>query len=336
MIKEEIQKIFKQEKKAYKKESAGSIMDTNIPIIKSGSTLGDLKKYLEENISTFHSISYIYVIDEDEKMVGVLSIKEVFSGNLDMKVDDLMEKHFISTTVNTDQEQVALIALQKNIKSVPVIDKSGVLIGAVLKDALLNVLHNESVEDALVSSGIRKIENPFDIVDAGSWLHFKKRFPWLLLGLVGGIFAAFLVKLFEETLAFQIILVSFIPAILYMAGAVGGQTEVIFIKSLTLSKNLNLKKYILREMKVSLLLSFILGSLSFLATIIWTQSFIIALIMGLSIIVTVILSTIIGIMLPYVLNKIGKDPAFATGPFGAVLRDILSLLIYFGIIILLM
>ncbi len=319
-------------KQNYKKETAGFVMDQNIPIVNSGSTLHELRDYLIENALKFHSVSYIYIVGENNKLVGVLSIKEVFSNNLDREVDGLMGKNLITTSPDTDQEEVALISLRKNIKAVPVVDRDGILLGAVLKDTLLHVLYKESVEDALLHSGIRKIENPNDILEAGAWLHFKKRFPWLLLGLFGGILAAFIVKLFEESLAMQIILASFIPAIVYMADAVGSQTQTIFIRSIALSKEINLKKYILREVRVAFLLSSILGLISFLITIFWIKSLQISLIVSLSIIATISVSMAVGIILPYTLSKLKIDPAIASGPSATVLRDILNLLIYFGII----
>jgi magnesium transporter len=313
-------------------ESAGRLMEKAVPIVKTTDTVGDIEQLVKKGASSFASVSYIYVVDGHNVLKGVLSIKELFRFSKSEHVSEVMVKELVTVRAHTDQERVALIALRQNIKAVPVVDKEGILLGVVLTDAILNVLHSESVEDALRMVGAGKLTNPaYEIITAGVWMHFRKRLPWLLLGLAGGIGAAFVVRFFEEALAHQIILAAFIPAVVYMADAVGAQTQTIFVRSMALTRTLNLFSYVVREIKVALMLAVVLGLVSFVFTAFWLSSIIIGLVFGLSIILTIIAAMIIALFIPWLLVKFNYDPAIASGPFATVVRDITSLFIYFGI-----
>ncbi len=125
-----------------------------------------------------------------------------------------MKKDIVVAHPTTHQEKVAILALKHNIKAIPVVDKENHLLGVVPSDIILDILHNENVEDALLTAGVDRFKDPArSIIEASAFLHFKKRFPWLILGLIGGMIAAFVVSGFEESLNVQIILAAFIPAI---------------------------------------------------------------------------------------------------------------------------
>lgn len=154
----------------------------------------------------------------------------------------------------------------------------------VTSDTILNVLHNESIEDTLKSVGISNINNSaINILKANAITHFNKRVPWLLGGLVGGLLAAYTVRQFESYLETQILLATFIPTIVYMADAVGSQTQTIFIRSLSLQNRLNLSKYITREINIVFLLAIVLGVFSALLGAIVLQALNLGLILGVSI-----------------------------------------------------
>lgn len=314
-------------------ETAGRIMATNIPTVGLNDTIKDIHKQLKTQVKNYESIGYTYVVNQKNILRGVISIKELYCLEQDKKASQVMTRELVTAKLHTDQERVALLAIQHNIRSIPVIDPNGVFQGVVTSDTILNVLHNESIEDTLKSVGISNINNSaINILKANAITHFNKRGPWLLGGLAGGLLAAYTVRQFESYLEAQILLAAFIPTIVYMADAVGSQTQTIFIRSLSLQNRLNLGKYITREINIVFLLAIVLGVFSALLGAIVLQALNLGLILGVSIFFTIIMASVIAVLLPLILSKLKIDPAIASGPFATVIRDILSLLIYFLVI----
>jgi magnesium transporter len=319
-------------KNSYSSELAGHLMVTNIPIVSEEATVKDVEAILQKNASDFDSINYIYILSKTRKLRGVISIRELFRAPREQLAKELSTKDVISVRAHTDQERIALLALRHNLKALPVIDKDDNFLGVVDSDAILNVLHSENIEDVLRFAGSGKLDNPaVDIIKSGPWLHFKKRLPWLIFGLIGGIGAAFVVGFFEQELAAQIALAAFIPAIVYMADAVGTQTQIIFIRSLAIDHHLDILKYLWRELKVNVFLALILGLLISLFALLWMGSGVLCLILGLSVVLTVLVAMAVAVTMPLVLQKMNFDPAIASGPFATVIRDVMSLLIYLAI-----
>ena len=316
--------------KKFPNESAGRKMIKAVPIAYSEQRILDVKNMLFDKMEELETINYIYVINKKEELIGVFSIKEIFRSPERTKVRKIMKKEIIKVRPHTDQEKIAISALKNNLKSIPVVDKGNKFLGVVPSDIILNVLYSENVEDFLKMAGIH---SPLQKILKGSSLYlFKIRIPWLVLGLLGGILGAILITFFEAPLKENFILASFIPLILYMSGAVGNQTEILLIRNMALDTKISISKYFFREIKVSFLISLILTSLLFLISIIFfSASYDIAIILGSSLFISIFVAVSVGVFMPYVLNKFGKDPAVGSGPFSTILRDILSLVIYFSI-----
>ncbi len=158
----------------------------------------------------------------------------------------------------------------------------------------------------------------------------KERIPWLFFGLFGGIFAAQLVSFFETPLKGHFILAAFIPLMVYMADAVGAQSQTLFIRRLIIDYELNIKKYLFREIKVSFLIALVLGIILSLISLIWFSApVLIGFILGISLFLTIIFASLIAILIPCLLNFLKKDPAVGAGPVATIIRDVSSLLIYF-------
>lgn len=312
------------------RESAGRLMSVNIPKVNFKKTIGDAEKILLKN--NFDFIDYIYIIDDKEKLVGIISAKDIFKFKKNSPLKKIMNREVISVRANTDQERVALLALKNNLKSIPVVDKENKLLGAISAHTIFRILHSEGIEDVLRSAGIRKFKDPaIDIINASATTHFKKRLPWLVLGLIGGILAAIIVNHFENLLDLYIILAAFIPAVVYMSDAVGSQAQTIFIRSMALDKELNLKFYSLRELKTNFFLGLVLGAIFFVVVLIgWKMPFF-GFVIGISIFFTVLISMGISILLPIIFSKFNFDPAISSGPFATAVRDLSSLLVYFAI-----
>ncbi len=324
--------MVEEVKKKVISESAEKLMFRNVATASPNSTLKDVEKMLLKQTKSLELISYIYVVNAKNKLLGVLSIKDLFRSDKDLLVKQVMTKKVFSVKSHTDQERVALIALRNNLKSVPVVDKDDILLGVVPFQAIMNILHTEGIEDVLRTEGIHKFKDPaVEIISASTTTHVKKRLPWLILGLLGGIFAALIVNSFESMLDKYILLAAFIPAVVYMADAVGAQAQTIFIRSIALDKNLNIGKYAFREVKINLILGVLLGAMFYaIFSTFWGYSFFGAII-GVSIFATVIVSMAISILLPFIFQKLNSDPAISSGPFATAVRDLTSLVVYFGI-----
>lgn len=327
-----IDRIFKNK---YPPESAGRRMVKNVPLALPEQTISDVQKMLFEKAREFETLNYIYVVDQNGKLVGIFSLKDVFQKPKESKIKDLMIKDIIKVFPRTDQERVAILSLKHNLKAIPIADKENVFLGVVPSDVILEILHSENAEDILRFAGVSKYNTFADkIFSASPFVLTRLRLPWLILGLFGGFLAAKIVNLFEAPLRDHFILAAFIPLIVYMADAVGTQTETLFIRSLVY--RLDIKNYFLKEIKVSFAIALILGSLLGLISYLWFGLSYIGIILGISLFLTVLGAFALGLLVPYFFQKMKKDPAIVSGPVGTIIRDILSLILYFSIAFLLL
>ncbi len=314
--------------KKFPNESAGRKMIKAVPTAYSEQRILDIKNMLFDKMKKLETINYIYVINKKEELIGVFSVKEIFRSPEQTKVREIMKKEIIKVRPYTDQEKIAISALKNNLKSIPVVDKNNKFLGVIPSDIILDILNSENIEDFLKIAGIH---SPLQKILKGSTLYLTKvRLPWLIFGLLGGIFAAWIIAFFEEPLRTNFILAAFIPLILYVASAVGTQTETLFIRNLVLDSRLAITKYLLREIKTGFLMALILGVLLSLISVFWFSSpYYIGIILGISLFLTILMAILIGVFIPWLLQKFKKDPAIGSGPFGTIIRDILSLVIYF-------
>lgn len=326
-------KLYQQStKQSFPPESAGRRMIANVPLASLESTIGDVERMLFATIRELEAINYVYIVDKNRRLKGVISIKDVFRMPKMTPVAKVMRRGLVSVRPRTDQESIALLALQHSLKDIPVVDKKNHLLGVVSSNTILNILHDEDIEDILRFAGIHRFKDPTISLDkASSSVLFRKRFLWLALGLLGGFVAAFIVENFETALKTHLMLAAFIPTIVYLADALGTQTETIFIRSLARNYRLNLKKYLWREARVGTLLALSLGAMIAVISLFWQKLFFLSVILGLSVLGTTLAAMTIAILLPWSLTKLNYDPALAAGPIGTIIRDILSILIYFSI-----
>jgi len=231
--------------------------------------------------------------------------------------------------VHTDQEHVTKLALRHNLKAIPVVDKNDVLLGVIPSDVILKVLNFEQSEDLLYGEGINKINSASSIIHARLKPLVFARLPWLLFGLLGGLVAAQVVGGFEELLATQISLVLFMPVIVYMSDAVGSQSQIIFIRSLALDHNFSTKKYFLREVKVGSTIALIIALLLSAIVWFWKGDLGLTITLGISIAISIIVSVMVAVSIPLILIKLKRDTAAGSAPFATILRDLLSIIIYF-------
>lgn len=313
-------------------DMAGAIMLplSQIPLAKVSDTIGDVVKTLLKNIRELETINYIYVIDEEGKLKGIMSIRDIFAIDKESKVTDIMEKKLVRARPRTDQERVALLSLEYNLKAIPVVDKTEKLLGVVSSDVILNVLHKEATEDILRLAGVQD-KFAVDVTKVSTRMLVSARIPWLLVGLGGGILAARILGFFEATLEAQIILTFFIPVMLYFSNAVAIQSQTMFIRNLTINPRLAAKNYFLKEIKIGSSIALICAVLLSLASFFWKVSPLIGIILGLSMFISATLAIALSIFIPWFLQKSKIDPAVGAGPFVTAVNDVSTLIIYFSV-----
>lgn len=315
----------------FPKESAGRRMTNKIPVVEPEETISGIEKILTEQVNEFETINYIYVVDKDGRLANVVSIKEIFRSPKEKKLVDFPQKEVIKIRARADQEKAALLALRHNIKAVPVVDKEDKLLGIVPSDEILNILHNENIEDFLRFAGIHKFDKtPYETLKAPPKIQIRLRLPWLIIGLFGGLIAAGIVSFFEEALRTELVLAMFIPLIVYMNGALGTQTQTIFVRSLVLDHRLLLKKYFWREMRIGLVIAFVCSLFLTLLSLFYGKLFI-SLVLGMALFIGLLSAVFTAFFITLLLLKLKKDPAFGSGPLATIIQDILSLIIYFGV-----
>jgi magnesium transporter len=331
-VNEEISKIPNSvNHNSYPKETAGRIMTPAVPIILESFTIGDAEAIILKKVKEFETINYLYAVDKKGGLKGVISIKELFRQPKTTKISDVMEEKVVSARVHTDQEKVASLALKYSLKAVPVVDKHGVFLGVVQSDTIIQVLNEEYSEDVLYRAGVSEVNSASGIIQSKTKLILKARLPWLLVGLLGGVVAAFFIGRFEELLEEFLILALFVPVIVYMSDAVGAQTQTIFVRAVAIDHKFSIKKYFKKELLNGILMSSILAAILGLIVLVWFKSVVFSVVLALSLLITVFIAVLVGLMVPVIFLLLKKDTAVASGPFSTIISDVLSILVYFSV-----
>jgi magnesium transporter len=314
----------------YEKETAGGIMTTNFLALNEDLTasraIEALRQFTKE-VKTH--IVYVYVIDRDEKFIGVLPIKSLVTASPNDKLAQLVNREAITVTSDLDQEEVARIVSKYNLLAVPVIDHNQRLLGIVTVDDVLDVIQEEDTEDIYKMAGIPH-EHAGILEKSASKAAFF-RLPWLIATLFGGIIAAALIKYFEATLEQVIALAFFIPVIADMGGNVGIQSSTITVRGLA-SGHIELAeigKRLFRELRQALIMGCICGVAVGLVAAYIGKDPLLGLVLTIAMFSTIIVACLMGVATPLFFEKINQDPAVASGPFITTVADVTGILIYF-------
>lgn len=297
-----------------------------VPVTSRRQTVDAVLTEIRIRSSEYETIDYVYVLD-DKKLVGVLSIHELLLAESSQHIESVMNDEVAFIHLSTDLEHAGDVALAQSIKAVPVVDAEENFVGVVTADVILQYLRDSHTSDLMKIAGLT-ITTDTKLADYTVLQHFSSRIPWLVIGLAGGLIAAFVVEHFNTILEAHIILAAFIPALVYIADSVGSQTQMVYIRSLEQRRNSALFGALSREFTISLLIGIVLASLIFTASFFWVGEVFISLALGISVFATTLFSVLIAVLLPWLLNKVGKDPTVATGPLATVIRDVSSIAIY--------
>jgi magnesium transporter len=313
----------------YPEDSAGALMNTEVFTLNEGITAGEAIKTLQDQEEA-EMVFYLYITDDDDRLVGVISLRALTTTPSTTKLKDMMIKNVHSIRPETDQEEVARVVAQYNYLAVPVIDPDSHLLGIVTVDDVVDVIREEATEDFLQMAGAGKDR---EILLKSSWENAKTRLPWLFASWVGGVTAAYLIGVFENMLENIIALAAFIPVILGMGGNIATQSSTIIVRGMATGRvHIGGEiKLIIKEMQVGLLLGILYGILlGVFAKITFPNAHnYLGVVVGLSICVSMIVAATVGTIIPLILRKLDIDPAVATGPFVTTSIDILGVLFYF-------
>lgn len=319
-----------QELLEYPDETAGAIMTTEYVAVTANETVAEVLKKLRQEAPDAETIYYLYVIDNDEKLVGVISLRDLIVADLDERIKEIMNANAISVSVLKDQEDVAKVIKDYNFLAVPVVDSLGVLVGIVTVDDVIDVMEDETTEDFGDMSAVRGAVD-LDMISSEA---AKRRLPWLVLLLFIGMITAGIIGTFEETLGKFTVLAVFIPLIAGMGGNIGTQSLAVVVRGLALEKfdRQRVINLIKREVGTGVIIGLVCGILVSLISQLVTGSHpVLGFIVGFSLFCVLIVSTLIGTIVPLIINHFDLDPAVASGPFITTVNDIVGLTIYFTV-----
>ncbi len=315
----------------YDEESAGGIMGTEFVIVPKTWTVAEATEEVRRNAETVEAVFAVFVSDAQGRVQGMVSLKNLLLTLADTPVSDIMDEDVITVPPEIDQEEVARIMQRYDLVSLPVVDARGEMLGRITIDDIVDVIRDEAEEDIQRMSGMSGSEEPTDSV----FRVIRGRLPWLLIGMVGAGLSGLVIGQFENALEQAVILATFIPIVMAMAGNAGIQSSAIVVQGLASGElwASDVAGRLGKELSVSLLnglaLALILGAVVMALPISDASLALLALTASLSMLTVIVLATIIGATVPLLLHRMKIDPALATGPFITTSNDILGLGVFF-------
>jgi magnesium transporter len=309
-------------------ETAAAHLDATTPRARADETAHQMRERLQHE--QHRAWDVLCVIDDHERLLGIVAPDALLGLPDDTLMGEAAQRELPRVLPGTDQERVASVALHHGLNAVPVVDDAGRLLGVVGASVLLDILRREHVEDLHVLAGIsRETRQAREALESPPLRRARHRLPWLLVGLVGSMLATLVVARFEQALVSKPAIAFFIPGLVYLADAIGTQSEAVAVRGLSLS-HAGLARLVGSEVRTGFLIGAALSLISF--PLIWfafgdlgLAAAVVLALAGASAV-----ATTIGLLLPWLLGRLGVDPAYGSGPVATIVQDLLSLLIYFA------
>ncbi len=324
---------------AYQEDEAGGLMNPRFARLRPDSTVDEAISYLRKEAVRVETIDYAYVLDQEQYLLGAITLRQLFTAKADRLVRDVMDPNVISVREEASQKEVAAIVRSSRLVAVPVLDSGRHMIGIVTVDDIIDVVEEEASRDIQNIGGAEALDGPY--------LHtpflelVRKRAGWLAILFVGEMFTATAMSFFEVEIAQAVVLALFLPLIISSGGNSGSQATTLVIQAMALG-DVRLRDWFLvirRELFAGLSLGCVLGLIGLVRIFVWqsifhtygAQTALLALTILCSLVGVVTFGTIAGSMLPFILRRCGLNPASASAPFVATLVDVTGLVIYFSI-----
>ncbi|MFO7754656.1 MAG: magnesium transporter [Bacteroidales bacterium] len=310
----------------YDENSAGGLMAKEMIIVNENWTILTCLKELANQADEVDEVYYMYVIDDDNILKGIVSLKKMLLTNNATRVKTIIEDDILSVTTSAEAEEVAQIMVKYDLVAIPVVDSIGRLVGRITIDDIVDVIREEAERDYQMASGLTDEVEARDRV-----LHITRvRLPWLMIGLLGGVLGALVLGKFEGSLKMYPEMALFIPLIAAMAGNVGIQSSAIIVQGLA-NKSLmgeSTFRRLLKEFIVAVFNGLILAAMIFVYNLFVSDSFALTLTVSSALLAVIIFAALFGTSIPLILDRLKVDPAVATGPFITTMNDIVGLFIY--------
>jgi len=323
---------------AYAEDDAGGLMNPRFARLRPEMTIDEAIAYLRRQTrEKVETVYYAYVLDAQQKLLGVVSLRQLFQAAPDKHVRDIMKTELVTAPESMDQEAVSRLVAENALMAIPVIDAEGRMKGIVTVDDIVDVVQEEATEDIQKVGGMEALDMPY--FETGFLALVKKRAGWLTILFVGEMLTTTAMAGFEGEIARAVVLSLFMPLIISSGGNSGSQASTLIIRAMALSE-VRLRDWwrvMRRELATGLALGLVLAAIGLLRITVWHYAFgaygehwfLIGLTVALSLVGVVLWGTLSGSMLPFVLRRVGLDPASASAPFVATLVDVTGLIIYF-------
>ena len=313
----------------YQEGTAGALMGKELIWVSENWSVMRSVKEMRRQAADMDQVYSVYVVDEDQKLLGLLPLKKLLLANTKATISNLYNPNVRRVKTYTEDDEVATIMEKYDLVALPVVDELNRLVGRITIDDVVDVIKEEAEKDYQLASGISSDVDQSDNV----WQLTRARLPWLIIGMVGGMAAAAVIGVYEESIALIPAMAFFIPLITAMAGNIGVQSSAIIVQglannSLELGGILNKLR---KEFIVAALNGFVLSILAFIASYLFYGDYHLGSSVAMALFTVIIVAALLGTLVPLVLDKYGIDPALATGPFITTLNDIIGLFIYFMI-----
>lgn len=314
---------------SYDPHTAGGIMATEFIAIKENMTIKETLKYLQKEAPQAETAYYVYVLDDEEKLKGVVSLRDIVISNFDVVVSQIINEKVVRVTVDMDQEEVGHIFEKYGFLTIPVVDSEEKMIGIITVDDIIKIVRDEDTEDIYRLAGISEDEKIHgDIAHS-----VKRRLPWLFVNLFTALLASLTVSLFEGTIQKIVALASFMPIVAGMGGNTGTQTLTIIVRSIALGELTyeNSKKVLFKEIGVGIVMGISIGFAAAILGFVFETSIVFGIVLGIAMLLNMVAATFAGYFVPTVLKKIGIDPALASSVFVTTFTDVLGFSFFLGL-----
>ena len=314
----------------YDEDTAGGIMTKEFIALSPDLTAGQATDHVRRLADEYETAYYIYVVNEQRSLIGVLSLRELITSQAGVELADIMETNVISVAPDTDQEEVARTVARYDLLAIPVVNGNNRMLGIVTVDDVIDVIEEEATEDIYRMAGTGAADETEEMA-AGTWLKVRRRLPWLSFLLVGNFMSANVIQGFTDTLENIVALAYFIPVLIDMGGNVGTQSFAVVVRGISTGEldTRRLMRTVLREAQVGVVMGVLFGLSMALIAMFWQGSPMLGVVVGLSMSLTLFTASIIGTFVPLTFDRMGLDIAVASGPFITTAIDVTGLIIYF-------
>ncbi len=311
------------------RDIAASHMVTQIPRATAAMSVSAVIEALRGK--KFECADTIFVTDAEDRLKGIVRINDLFADS-ERLIGEIMEPKHEAVRSDDDQEQIAMLAMRLEMIAVPVVDGDERLVGAVPPEALFRILHAEHMEDLQRLAGIAPhAQGPVVALNAPLLDRFRRRIPWLVFGLLASSVITLIMVEFEQSLAENMAVAFFVPALVYIAGAIGSQAVSVAVRGLS-AEDVPIKGLLRDELVIGVAIGASLGLISSIMVFVVFGDGLLSLAVGLAVLGGGAISATVGFGLPWVFKNFGSDPALGSGPICTIIQDAASLLIYFGLV----